>query len=187
MFRARYHRAVLASRLGIALGGAIVFVALGCSSPKPALVVSLDDPDGRLGPPPWTLAVFNPYFGPDRDRAMRTVGSAAPDRPLAVLTRGRPEEWRIRDLLVEDQSVVFGLVLPALRTDGYWLARVDHEPGRFSGTGGALFCLWGQVEPDESIEALSIEVSQWRDAPGLQLETKVGIPARSRTKERGRP
>ena len=118
---------------------------------------------------------------------MRTVGSAAPDRPLAVLARGRTEEWRVRDLLVEDQSVVFGLVLPALRTDGYWLARVDHGRGTFSGTGSALFCRWGHVEPDESIEALSIEVRHGRDAAGLQLETKVGIPARSQTKEPGRP
>jgi len=187
MFRARYHPAVLARRIGIALGAALALVALGCSNPKPALVVSIDDPDGRLGPPPWTLAVFNPYFAPDRDRAMRTAGSAAPGRPFALLTRDRPEEWRIRDLLVEDQSVVFGLVLPSLRTDGYWLARVDHEPGEFSRSGNALFCRWGHVEPDDTIDALSVAVRHRRDAPGLPLEATIGIPARARTKEGGRP
>jgi hypothetical protein len=175
---------VPARSLGIVIGAAFAAALIGCSifsSAEPGYIISLDDPGGRLGPPPWKLAVFNPYFGPEQARAMHHAGSAAPGRPFLVATRNTVEQWRVEDLVVRDQSMVFGLVLPPLRADGYWLVQVDHEPDVFSGTGTARFCRWGQIEPDEHSEELQVTVRHRSEAPGLQLETMVRIPAQPGT------
>ncbi|WP_157899429.1 hypothetical protein [Luteitalea pratensis] len=181
---------MLARPLGVVIACALALVLSGCSmlaGPESGFIITLEDPAGRLGPPPWSVAVFNPYFGPEQARTTRTAGSAGPDKPFEVLVRSRMESWRIQDRLVGDRSTVFGLVLPSLRADGYWLARVDHALGGFSGTGSARFCRWGRVEPDEDSEELPIVVRHRKDAPGLQLETRVRIPAQPRSGPSGRP
>lgn len=188
--RLRYHPAVLARPLGVVVACALALVLNGCSmlaDPESGFIITIEDPSGRLGPPPWTVAVFNPYLGPEPARATRTTGSAAPDEPFAILVRSRVENWRIQDRLVGDRSTVFGLVLPSLRADGYWLARVDHPLSGFDGTGNARFCRWGHVEPDEDSEELAIAMRHRKDAPGLQLETRVRIPAQRRPDPPGRP
>jgi hypothetical protein len=166
----------LAAALSVAMaagGGA------GCSvlqAPESGFILTIEDPSGRLGPPPWKAAIFNPYFGAEEQLAFRFNGSVSPGRPFPILSRHREDHWQMSDPLSEVEDLQFGLVLPALRADGYWLARVPREGAGSGSTGSARFCAWRQLVPVADSETLAISVRE-RDGEGVQYETTVRIPA----------
>jgi hypothetical protein len=142
--------------------------------PESGLRIAVEDPDKRLGSAPWTIAVFNPYLGPEEKLAVWAQGTAAPGQAYVVLRRRDEDVWRILDFMARDE-LDFGLVLPTLRKDGYWLARLKH--GTPSGdTGTARFCPWGSIVPDDGVESLGLQSHPVKKEYGFEYEVTVRIP-----------
>ena len=159
----------------------LALVLPGCSmrdslDPESGVRVFIEDPTGRLGPAPWAVAVFNPYLGPEEALAAWAKGTAQPGKPYVVLGRADEDVWRILDMMPSDGSRV-GLVLPALRRDGYWLARLGGEPPRGDTQATAHFCRWGSVVPEDGAEALGVRASPVKKDYGLEYEVTVRVPA----------
>ena len=95
---------------------------------------------GGLGAAPWSVAVFNPYLGPEEKLAVWASGQASPGRAYVVLRRNDEDVWRILDFMARDE-LDFGLVLGALRGDGYWLARLEARLVRRRKRCGALLSM----------------------------------------------
>ena len=158
-------------RIAAALSIAVVMTA-ACSAfaaPESGFIITVEDPSGRLGPAPWKIAIFNPYLGPEEQFAMKFSGTVAPGRPFTILSRRKEDHWRMSDPLSESDSQ-FGLVLPTLRSDGYWLARVRREGESFGGNGLATFCPWGQIVPAANSETLSITLRDRAGEYGVQYQ-----------------
>jgi hypothetical protein len=159
--------------------GAALTVA-GCSArdsldPESGLRISIEDPSRRLGPPPWSVAVFNPYLGPEEKFAVWATGQASPGRAYVVLRRNDEDVWRILDFMARDE-IDFGLVLGSLRGDGYWLARLKQGSSDGERAGLARFCRWKTIVPEEGAEALDIRARPVRKDYGLEYEVTVRVP-----------
>ena len=166
--------AAAAALLGIAL------TLTACSvrdqfDPESGLRIALEDPNKRMGNAPWTVSVFNPYLGPEEKFAVWAKGTAAPGKAYVVLRRRDEDVWRILDFMTRDE-LNFGLVLPALRKDGYWLARLktNSEDGDSAGT--ARFCSWGAIAPDDGAESLGLQSHPVKKEYGFEYEVTVRIP-----------
>jgi hypothetical protein len=167
-------------------------VLVGCSvrdafDPASGFRISIEDPHRRLGSPPWTVAVFNPYLGPERAFAERAQGATSPGAPYIVLRRADRDVWSFMDLMPR-QGVEFGLVLPGLSADGYWLARFEGADPRLAASedarrearrGQARFCRWGRIAPDAGAESLAIEARDVDKEYGLELAVTVRVPAQA--------
>jgi len=159
--------------------GAALTVA-GCSArdsldPESGLRISIEDPGRRLGAAPWSVAVFNPYLGPEEKLAVWASGQASPGRAYVVLRRNDEDVWRILDFMARDE-MDFGLVLGALRADGYWLARLKDGSSDGERTGVARFCRWGTIVPEEGAEALEIRARPVKKDYGLEYEVTARVP-----------
>jgi hypothetical protein len=143
--------------------------------PKSGLRISIEDPGRRLGEAPWSVAVFNPYLGPEEKLSVWAAGQASPGRAYVVLRRDDEDVWRILDFTARDE-LDFGLVLGALRADGYWLARLKHGASGGETTGVARFCRWGTIVPEEGAEALEIRARPVKKDHGLEYEVTARVP-----------
>jgi hypothetical protein len=167
-----------ARRFAFLLAAAVTIA--GCSArdsldPESGLRISIEDPGRRLGAAPWSVAVFNPYLGPEEELAVWARGQASPGRAYVVLRRKDEDVWRILDLMARDE-LDFGLALGSLRGDGYWLARLKHGSAGVETAGLARFCRWGTIVPEEGAEALDIRARPVNKDYGLEYEVTVRVP-----------
>lgn len=158
----------------------IVLTLTACSvrdqfDPESGLRIAVEDPNQRLGNAPWTVAVFNPYLGPEENLAAWAQGTAAPGKAYVVLRRRDEDVWRILDFMTRDELNI-GLVLPALRKDGYWLARLKHQVPAGETAGTARFCPWGAIVPDDGAESLGLRSQPVKKEYGFEYEVTVRIP-----------
>jgi hypothetical protein len=170
-------KATAAALLGILL------TLTACSArdpfdPESGLRIAVEDPDKRLGSAPWTIAVFNPYLGPEEKHAVWAQGTAAPGKAYVVLRRRDEDVWRILDFMTRDE-LDFGLVLPTLRRDGYWLARLKHGTPSGDTAGTARFCQWGSIVPVDGAESLGLQSRPVKKEYGFEYEVTVRIPGAS--------
>ena len=165
-----------------ALAGALL-AFVGCSGPDDsgALRIAVEDPHQRLGRPPWAIAAFNPYLGPDEKTAFWAKGQAAPGKPYAVRT-DQHDHYRLIDTMPHQEQHL-GLALPALRPDGYFLARLkwvydprtDLSSPKTEAT--AVFCRWGEFVPEPGAETLALHVGYIRHKPPVvEYVIDVKIP-----------
>jgi hypothetical protein len=174
---------VRAPSFALLLGAALTVAA--CSArdsldPESGLRISIEDPGRRLGAAPWSVAVFNPYLGPEEKLAVWARGEASPGRAYVVLRRNDEDVWRILDFMARDE-LDFGLALGSLRGDGYWLARLKHGSSDGETTAVARFCRWGTIVPEERAEALDIRARPVKKDYGLEYEVTVRVsPAGAR-------
>ena len=171
-------RPVRARPFVLLLGAAL---AVACCSardsldPESGLRISIEDPGRRLGAAPWSVAVFNPYLGPEEKLAVWARGQASPGRAYVVLRRNDEDVWRILDFMARDE-LDFGLALGSLGGDGYWLARLKHGSSDDEMTGVARFCRWGTIVPQEGTASLDMRARPVKKDYGLEYEVTVRVP-----------
>ena len=161
------------------MGALLAFVGCSVHDGSGGLKITVEDPHQRLGRPPWTIAAFNPYLGPEEKAALWAKGRAAPGKPYAV---GFHDRWRVMDSMPFQEEHV-GLALPALRPDGYFLARLEWDydsrtairTPKASAT--AVFCRWGEIVPEPGAETLGLQVGYIKkDQRAGEYEIGVKVP-----------
>lgn len=140
--------------------------------------LTINDPTGRLGPPPWEVAVNapSPLYSGSVDWALdANGGQASPGAPYsaafshtrAVAGLGVPHE----------QEVEIAIVLPALRDDGWWGGRLQILEDRRV-RGHVRFAAWGSLFAEEGSESLPTRgTATPRDEGSWRLELTIEIPA----------
>jgi hypothetical protein len=159
--------------------GAAVVTLSGCGTAfvEHEARIVLSDPTGRLGAPPWKVAILDPIALYDRtaESALSLSGgelrAGAPyvgrfsTEETAWIWQGKPRP-RVLDA---------GLVVPALSSEGWWRASIvilDDGTSR----GYARLCPWGHLTPDGEAEVLMMRGKAQRKEEGWSLDLTVEIP-----------
>ena len=185
MIRQRARRATLLLVLGAALGG---LPACGQAHVEHQARITLSDPAGRMGAPPWKVAIMDPHSLYDRtaESALKLGGGEArPGAPFVGLVQTGETAW-IWDQSPRRTVLDVGLVVPALTSEGWWNATIVVLADGTS-RGYARYCPWGDLHAEGGAEILMMRGTARRREEGWLLDLTVEIPPRAKVRAPGQP
>lgn len=123
----------------------LVLSSCGTGVVSHQVAIEIEDPGGRLGPPPYQLSVFDPQMGRSEEWARKTMGTAAPGAAFSA-SYDTVETKAIGDQ-TPPRRIAAALWLPAYERTGYFALML--EPSAASETTVELpFVPWGDPDPD---------------------------------------
>ena len=160
--------------LGAALAG---LPACGQAHVEHQARISLSDPAGRMGPPPWKVAIMDPISLYERTAESAWTlggGEARPGAPFVGLFQTGETAW-IWDQSPRRTVLEVGLVVPALTSEGWWNATIVVLADGTS-RGYARYCPWGDLLAEGGAEILMMRGTARRRKEGWLLDLTVEIP-----------
>ena len=91
------------------------------------LQIAIADPNGRLGPPPHGVAIFDSLMGRSEEWARRTAGTTSPGKPFE--TSYDTVESRMMFDSSPSPRVAAALWLPAYEKAGYFQLMIEPKAG----------------------------------------------------------
>ena len=157
--------------------GAAVATLPGCghASVEHEARIVVSDPTGRLGAPPWKVAILDPislYDSTAESALSLSGGEARAGAPYVGRFRTGETAWIWSG---KPRVLEAGLVVPALSSEGWWSARIvilDDGTSR----GYARHCPWGRLTPEGAAEVLMMRGEAQRKEEGWSLDLTVEIP-----------
>jgi len=153
---------------------AVLLAGCGTRHSEHLVRVTLHDPAGRVGPPPWRVWAFPAltFYGVEERDAWEHTLLARPERPYQTTVKTTDSLW----LWDAAPSLVrLGFFFPAFKTGGWWSAEIQPRDGE-TWKGVARFCPWGNPRPDGDAPQLPLSVVAKRGRQGWDLQVTAEIP-----------
>ncbi|HTM34439.1 MAG TPA: hypothetical protein VL263_24190 [Vicinamibacterales bacterium] len=138
------------------------------------LEIAIADPNGRLGPPPHDVAIFDSLMGRSEEWARRTAGTTSPGTPFE--TSYDTVESRMMFDSSPSPRVAAALWLPAYEKAGYFQLVIEPKAGAET-TITLPFAPWADFYPDGAkVVPLTARVRSEAGDRAWTLRVTIAIP-----------
>jgi hypothetical protein len=157
---------------------AVAFLASSCVTPRieHEIRITLRDPTGRLGPPPWTVGVnrSTSAFNNSNEWVLKGSGdTAAPGAPY--VGHFSTEEIQYLTWTPRSTELDIALVVPALASRDWWRTIVLVEKDG-SAHGYARRSAFGELSPKGESEVVMLRGTARPRNKGWSLDLTIDIP-----------